>query len=388
MAPSTLLTIFLPLLPLLTSVSAAITPGAPQLSETALPPPTTTPATISSYQSIFSSWRSSASHNPRLPVPNLPNPDPNGHTKCNWQCSSPCPCALEPVPPEDVTTASWSGKSVYSSSTVSLLPSVTDGVTASVEPLRTVIVRGTATATATGTAAGMVSRDENSNGSVVIDSEREKPIVQLTNIDDLDTNTNATTNNNTATPGPDETSTFYTLPLSGYHPAVLPLITTAHASTTPLTLLAYANTTLYSSFISSTLVAALNLTSTIIASSPSPFTPEHNLTTLLGFNTRNLGVVNLDVMAGRNDRLVRGWPFVVFQAPGTGNGGRDGLWTVDLWVGWSFLNEVQGVMLTGEYSGSREAGARDGMGVLVQRVFERGGGSVAGGDGVEMVDEL
>ena len=67
---------------------------------------------------------------------------------------------------------------------------------------------------------------------------------------------------------------------------------------------------------SSTLVASLNLTSTIRSPSPpSPFTPEQNITALLGFTTKDLGTVTLDILAGRNDRLVRGWPFVVFEVP-------------------------------------------------------------------------
>lgn len=82
--------------------------------------------------------------------------------------------------------------------------------------------------------------------------------------------------------------------------------------------------------------------------------------------------------------MVKGWPFRVFEYVDGEGTEDDNEWKVDLWVGWTFLNEVQGVVLSEEYSGSREAGARDGVGVLVQRVFE---GDVDGESGEKVRSE-
>lgn len=247
--------------------------------------------------------------------------------------------------PSTVETASWPEKSTYTTPTTSLLPSVTNAVTATSGPLRTIIVRAAET------------QDHDARATQVIPDNQQDPILPNTDTD-------------TSIPE-DKTLTFYTLPLSGYHPAVLPLITTSHPSNTPLTLLAYANTTLYSSFISSSLVESLNLTSSITSPAPpSPLSYENDVTTLFESPSKVLGTVRLDILAGQADRMVKDWPFRVFEYIDGEGAEDDHEWKVDLWVGWTFLNEVQGVVLSEEYSGSREAGARNGVGVLVQRVFE------------------
>lgn len=163
------------------------------------------------------------------------------------------------------------------------------------------------------------------------------------------------------------TKTFYTYGLSGYHPIAIPLIVSSGTSNSPITVLAYARSTHFSSFISSSLVADLNRTSEIRPTFDPPlYTPEKNMTNVLGYETKILGQISLDIVTGSRDRMLQDTNFTVFAEKEDIKEG----WRPDLLVGIDFLNEIGGIKLTEEYSGDDRARAKDGLPVLVQRVFK------------------
>lgn len=165
---------------------------------------------------------------------------------------------------------------------------------------------------------------------------------------------------------------FYTLPLSGDHPAAFPLVVST-GSEEPITILADAVTTVFSSFISSSLVEDLGRTSQIKAVvEESRFLPERNISGLLGFKSEIIGQLSLDIIAGKDDRMIQNTNFTVFRAPEISGKQTAGVWRPDLIVGMDFLNDIQGLRLTEEYSGSVAAGAKEGLPVLVQKVYEWG----------------
>lgn len=170
------------------------------------------------------------------------------------------------------------------------------------------------------------------------------------------------------------TNTFYDRQLSGDDANVLPLIlehpvTLGSNDTEPITILATARTQFFSSFMSASLVADLNLTSLIRPIDTEPiFLPERNLTTLLGYDTHAIGLMNLKLLVGRDDRAYQA-NFTVVHAPEN----KNGTWHPDVTVGMQFLNDLQALEFTAEFGGGSETGAVNGLGVFVQRVFEEDG---------------
>ena len=198
----------------------------------------------------------------------------------------------------------------------------------------------------------------------------EAQIHQAVNFDaDFNSRTNGININEK---GDEITSSLYTFPFSGFHPLLLPLITTNSAAE-PITILAYTNFTFFNSYIFLPLVEELGLTASIIPRPPiPPYAPERDPTSLFGFETKAIGTLNLDVLAGKNDRLVPGATFTVVYGPDPKGSRTDGWYLPDVVVGIDFLNGIDALRLGSEFSGARAAGARDGLGVVVQRVFEAG----------------
>ena len=181
--------------------------------------------------------------------------------------------------------------------------------------------------------------------------------------------------------GKEVTDTFYSVTLAGFQESALPFIT-VNAGREPVTLIAYANASLFSNFVSAGLIAELGLSGGMREAAESPYLPERDLSALFGFETQVMGEIGLDILAGVRDRLVEDVRFRVFEDGKDGDG--EGWWRPDLVVGMGFLNRVGGVELTEEFGGGGmgEAGVREGLGVVVQRVFEvakRGGGEGVGG---------
>lgn len=295
----------------------------------------------SRYKSVFTSWSNKQSKQPEATTAIQCSGCWNS---CEMGCMLPYP---GPAQNQTAETATMSGKRTASTTSVTTSLALPNApVTATEAPLRTTIVRAKATTCA----------EPN-------DAPHESESAQQT--------VEASTKSDSADPE-DVTDTFYTVPLSGFHGAALPLITTnAHGE--PITVIAYANASLFGNFISSSLVEELGLTKAIGVRSRAPdYLPERDLTKSLGFETYPMGVVGLDVLAGVNDRLARDVQLTVFEAPDGSGRETGGWWKADLVVGMQFLNRIQAIELTKEYTGSRDAGARHGLGVVVQRVFEVG----------------
>lgn len=204
------------------------------------------------------------------------------------------------------------------------------------------------------------------------------PLPTTTSMHTTTTNDNVvgirdTTSTHQHTPKPlreDITDTFYHRLTHGNDPHTIAIIiehpTTLNSNVTePITLLAYINTTLHSSFISSSLVTDLNLSPFIRPITTKPdYLPERDLSTLLGYETYPVGLLYLNLLAGKNNRH-REPQFRVIHAPED----TDGTWHPDLVLGMHLLNGLQALQLNEEYS-SNDTAAKDGLGVLVQRIFK------------------
>ncbi|KAK5956957.1 hypothetical protein OHC33_002446 [Knufia fluminis] len=264
-------------------------------------------------------------------------------------------CMLpQPVPPttpvETATRSLSDGESMSSSATTKSTTSTSlelpnRVVTATHAPLRTTIVRDVSGSA--NSKAGATPDASETNTDTVQKALKPDTATEPEAAEDVDPKLKEVTN------------TFYSLPLSGFHGAALPLITT-NGDDEPISLIAYANASLFGNFISSGLVDELGLSRSIVRGETealSEYIPERDLSTLFGYRTRKLGIISLDVLAGRDDRLVGGIRFGVFEAPlspkdeADVEGGVEGWWKADVVVGMRFLNRVQGIRLTEEFSG-------------------------------------
>jgi len=177
------------------------------------------------------------------------------------------------------------------------------------------------------------------------------------------------------------TNTFYDRQLSGEDGNVLPLIlehpvTLDSSVMEPITILATARTQFFSSFISASLVADLNLTSSIGPTNAKPiFLPELDLSTLLGYEAHPVGLLSLKLLVGRDDQAYQA-NFTVVRAPEN----KNGTWHPDVIVGMQFLNDLQALEFTAEFGGGSGTGVRNGLGVFVQRVFEEDGEKTGHGE--------
>lgn len=85
------------------------------------------------------------------------------------------------------------------------------------------------------------------------------------------------------------------------------------------------------------------------------------------------GEIVLDkVLVGKRDRMVENVKFTVFSydAETSKTALDEGELLNDIVLGMLFLNSIQAMGLTQEYTGSVDAGVRPGLDVIVQRAFQ------------------
>lgn len=338
----------LTLINLLACFITLVSADLPLTSETAGGPEATNTKSVQNFEFVFSTWKA------RRPGP----PASQVTAWCEFCVGNDCSCMVPPRRDND-RFADWPGKPQFRSfapqspDSPELPRTATDDADIS---KRSIIVR--ASQTPTPEPASEARIDDQQQDSL-IDRLKQKLVPEGGHkLRDVSS--------------PNEiTNTFYSYPLSGYHPVAIPLIVSAGSSNSPITILAYAKTTHFSSFISSSLIADLNRTSEIRPlGSPPLYTPERDLHKLLGYETQALGQISLDIVIGSRDRMVQDLNFIVVEAPSASDRDTDAGWRPDLLVGVDFLNAISGIRLTEEYSGDDRAGAKEGLPILVQRVFE------------------
>lgn len=336
------------LLILLDILTCFVKADIPLTSQTAGGSDATSTKSVQNYKYVFSTWKANRFQTPMVQLFDLCLP---------CVCDRDIQCIIPPHRGEN-SFADWPGKPQFRTFPPPLPASPGLPRTAADAPgtsRRSVIVRATPTSTLQSNAdIRLKDTEDQQKQDGLVDKLKHKfmPSIGAPTIVNDD---------------PDEiTKTFYTYSLSGYHPVVIPLIVSSGTSNSPMTILAWAGSTHFSSFISSSLIADLNRSSEIRAVIEPPlYTPERNLTYILGYDSKRLGQISLDIVIGSRDRMIQDLNFTVFADEED----PQGAWRPDLFIGIDFLNTISGIKLTEEYSGDDKAGAKEGLPVLVQRVF-------------------